>query len=384
MKQKVNFTKKFIEDLPLPLKGKRSYYYDNKIRGLALSITDKGTKTFIVYRKINGKPERITLGKFPDLSIENARNMAESTNSLIAQGKNPNEKKNVVQNYDLEKLFIHYLEDHSKKHKKSWKNDQGLYDNYLINWKGKKILSIKKSDIEKLHAKVGTEHGKYSANRLLSLLHIMFNKAIDWGLEGNNPCYSIKKFKEKSRERFIQGDEIPRFFAALEKEPNETFRDFFYICLLTGARRSNVQAMHWDDINFNRSEWNIKETKNGESQLVPLAPQALSFLKERYKNKNCNWVFPSSTSKSGHIEEPKKAWKNLLERAEIEDLRIHDLRRTLGSWQAATGANSFIIGKSLGHKTQHATAIYARLNMDPVRESVNRATDAMFATMEKK
>jgi len=47
----------------------------------------------------------------------------------------------------------------------------------------------------------------------------------------------------------------------------------------------------------------------------------------------------------------------------------------LGSWQAATGANSFIIGKSLGHKTQHATAIYARLSMDPVRESVNRATD---------
>ncbi len=117
---------------------------------------------------------------------------------------------------------------------------------------------------------------------------------------------------------------------------------------------------------------------------MPLAPQALSFLKERYKNKNCNWVFPSPSSKSGHIEEPKKAWKNLLERAEIEDLRIHDLRRTLGSWQAATGANSFIIGKSLGHKTQHATAIYARLNMDPVRESVNRATDAMFATMEKK
>lgn len=383
MKQKVNFTKKFIEELPSPLKSKRDYYYDNKIRGLALSITDKGTKTFIVYRKINGKPERITLGKFPDLSIENARNMAENANSLIAQGKNPNEKKNVIQNYDLEKLFIHYLEDHSKKHKKSWKNDQSLYDNYLINWKNKKISSIKKSDIEKLHAKIGTEHGKYSANRLLSLLHIMYNKAIDWGLEENNPCSGIKKFKEKSRDRFIQGDEISRFFVALEEEPNETFRDFFYLCLLTGARRRNVQSMNWNDINFNRSEWKIKETKNGESQLVPLASQALSFLKERYKNRICNWVFPSPTSKSGHIEEPKKAWKNLLERAEINDLRIHDLRRTLGSWQAAAGANSYIIGKSLGHKTQQATAIYARLNIDPVRESVSRAADAMFAAIGK-
>lgn len=383
MKQKVNFTKKFIEELPISLKGKRDYYYDNKIRGLALSITDKGTKTFIVYRKINGKPERITLGKFPDLSIENARNMAESTNSLIAQGKNPNEKKNVVQNYDLEKLFVHYLEDHSKKHKKSWKNDQSLYDNYLINWKAKKISSIKKSDIERLHAKIGTEHGKYSANRLLSLLHIMYNKAIDWGLEGNNPCYGIKKFKEKSRERFIQGDELSKFFGALAEEPSELFRDFFYICLLTGARRKNVLEMNWSDIYFDRSEWKIKETKNGDSQTIPLASQAITILKQRHENKTNDWVFPSLTSKSGHIEEPKRAWKNLLERAEIQDLRIHDLRRTLGSWQAATGANSYIIGKSLGHKTQQATAIYARLNIDPVRESVTRAVDSMFATIKK-
>ncbi|MGB4191997.1 MAG: Arm DNA-binding domain-containing protein [Rickettsiales bacterium] len=93
MKQKISFTKKTLDELILPIKGKRLYCYDNKIRGLALSITDKGTKTFVVYRKINGKPERVTLGKFPDLSIENARSMAEKVNSEIAQGKNPNEKK---------------------------------------------------------------------------------------------------------------------------------------------------------------------------------------------------------------------------------------------------------------------------------------------------
>ena len=142
--------------------------------------------------------------------------------------------------------------------------------------------------------------------------------------------------------------------------------------------------MHWSDINFSRSEWLIKETKNGESQTIPLSSQAIDILKERSKIRNSDWVFPSLSSKSGHIEEPKKAWKNLLDRAEIKDLRIHDLRRTLGSWQAATRANSYIIGKSLGHKTQQTTAIYTRLNMDPVRESVARAADAMFAEVEKK
>jgi integrase len=78
------------------------------------------------------------------------------------------------------------------------------------------------------------------------------------------------------------------------------------------------------------------------------------------------------------MAEPKKAWERILREAGAEDLRIHDLRRTLGSYQAATGANSYIIGKSLGQKSQQSTAIYARLNLDPARDSVNKATDVMF------
>ena len=79
-----------------------------------------------------------------------------------------------------------------------------------------------------------------------------------------------------------------------------------------------------------------------------------------------------------HLVEPKKGWKRILERAKIEDLRIHDLRRTLGSWQAKTGASLAIIGKSLNHKNQNTTAIYARLDLDPVRDSINTATSAML------
>ena len=77
--------------------------------------------------------------------------------------------------------------------------------------------------------------------------------------------------------------------------------------------------------------------------------------------------------------EPKSAWRRILDRAEIDDLRIHDLRRTLGSWQAATGANLSIIGKTLAHKNVSTTAIYARLNLDPVRDSMEKATSAMLA-----
>ena len=137
--------------------------------------------------------------------------------------------------------------------------------------------------------------------------------------------------------------------------------------------------MRWQDINFNQATWRIPETKNGSSHLVPLSPEAIHILKKRFTLKENDWAFPSATSKSGHLEEPKSAWKRILKRAELQDLRLHDLRRTLGSWQAATGANSYVIGKSLGHKTQQATAIYARLNIDPVRESMEKATSAMMS-----
>lgn len=387
MKQKkFNFTKRSIEDLPAASDGKRDYYYDTKIRGLGLSITTKGSKSFIVYKKISGIPERITLGRYPDISIENARTLALKTMAKIAQGENPNKEKNKIKSeLYFSQLFKEFIEKHSKIHKKPYlvEEDKANYKRYLLPIANKKLSSITRQEIEKLHGLIGKNNGIYAANLMLKLLKSVFNKAIDWGWKEPNPCNGIKKFKERSRERFLQSDELPRFFEALENEINEVLRNFFYICLLTGARCGNVLSMHWKDVNFDQATWYIKETKNGEAHTVTLSKEAIGILKERFKKRINDWVFPSKTSRSGHIEEPKSAWKRVLKRADISDLRIHDLRRTLGSWQAATGANSYIIGKSLGHKTQQATAIYARLNLDPVRTSVAKATEAMFMHWKK-
>ena len=381
---KFNFTKRSLEVLPKAITGKRAYYYDTKVRSLGVALTDKGTQTFFVYRKISGRPERIILGRYPDLSIENARGLASDVNSQIAHGKNPNREKNKLRGeLTFKDLFTRYLEQHAKVHKKSWQGDMDQHRLYLSSWDKRKISGIHKSDVETLHAKIGKDRGIYAANRMLSLLGIVFNKAISWGWDHVNPTIGIKKFKEKSRERFLQGDELPRFFEALAAEPNRMIADFIMLSLLTGARRANVLSMRWQDINLKEGTWNILETKNGNSQLIPLSPDVLAILKVRLKAKKDEWVFSSVTSKSGHLEEPKSAWKRILKQAELEDLRLHDLRRTLGSWQAATGANSYVIGKSLGHKTQQATAIYARLNIDPVRASVERATSAMMETVKK-
>jgi integrase len=163
----------------------------------------------------------------------------------------------------------------------------------------------------------------------------------------------------------------------LAKETNDTIRDYFLLSLLTGARRANVLSMHWADVNLERAEWRLKTTKNDIPQTVTLSPQAVEILRNRLSADATGFVFPGS-GKSGHLVEPKKGWERVLARAGLSDLRIHDLRRTLGSWQAKQGASLAIIGKSLNHKNQNTTAIYARLDQDPVRASVNAANSAML------
>jgi integrase len=111
--------------------------------------------------------------------------------------------------------------------------------------------------------------------------------------------------------------------------------------------------------------------------------EAIEMLKIRKSNRSSFFVFPGN-GRTGHLIEPKTGWRRILERAGIKDLRIHDLRRTLGSWQAITGSSLPIIGKSLNHKNASTTQIYARLNLDPVRESVQKATVAMIQAGNRK
>ncbi len=375
---KFNFTKSAIEALPIPEKGWK-YYYDLKVQGLGIGIGATGKKSFILYRKINGRPERITLGRYPDLAIEQARGKASELNADIAEGKSPADRLRAAKHeMTLGDLFQEYMERRAAFSRRPDK-PKATYRLYLSDWSNRKLSSIRHEEVDRLHKKIGCNNGQVTANIVLKLLHVMFNKATnEWRIwKGENPAHGITKFPEQSRDRFLQSDELPRFFQAVAEEENKTIRDYVLMSLLTGARRSNVLAMRWQDISFNRHEWRIPMTKNGTPQTVALSPEAIEILQNRKPSDDAVFVFPGS-GRTGHLMEPKKGWKRILERAGIDNLRIHDLRRTLGSWQAKTGASLAIIGKSLNHKSQNTTAIYARLDLDPVRDSVNKATSAML------
>ncbi len=373
-----SFTKTNLNKLPIPDKGKRAYYYDNKINGFSVAVTDKGTKTLLVYRKINGKPERISIGRYPDISLDEARARAHDINAAIARGENPNVERRKDKEWTLKHLFELYLNNYAKAHKKTWREDEAQYRRYLQDWGRRRLSSLSKADIQERHLKIGEQHGHYAANRLLSMLQMLFNQAREWGWGKPNPAQGVKRFKEKSRERFLRAEELPRFFQALEEETNDSIRDYVWLSLLTGARRSNVLSMRWQDIQFDTGIWFIAETKNGTAQCLPLVSKALNILKERRAAyPQAEFVFPSN-SKKGHLTEPNKAWQKLLERAQLKDLHLHDLRRSLGSWQAATGANLSVISKTLNHKDLATTGIYARLDLEPVREAMEKATCAML------
>lgn len=377
-----NFTKEYLKALPLPESGKRAVYHDKKTTGLQVRVTSTGAKTFCVYRRIKGgQPERVTLGRFPDMSIEQARGKAADINAAIEGGASPAKVKRAHREEPtFADIFDLFLPGKRKRNKqplseRTKRDYQDCLRLHLAKIKDLKLSQIGRDDVRRIHAAI-TKKSPASANRAVAIISSVFNYAIDEldVYAGANPASKIKKNYEAPRERFAQSDELPRLFAAMANDP---LGDFFLLALLTGARRSNVQAMRWDEINLDDGIWRIPLTKNGTSQNVTLSPEAAIVLSSRKKLADSPFVFPGAGA-TGHLTEPKRAWARILKHAGLENLRIHDLRRTLGSWQAKTGASLTIIGKSLNHKTHQATAIYARLDLDPVRASVNTATSAMM------
>ena len=382
-------TKTLLVGLVAPEAGKRQVIYDTEIPKLGMRISHTGVRAFYVVKRLGGTMVWIKLGTFPDMTCEQARNEAGKILGEFAKGENPAAVKRAVKaELTFGEAFDDFLErkrkrDGSPISDKTKRDYSDLLRLYLDGLKGKKLSVIERNEIKAIHAKT-TKKSAAQADRVVAVVSAVFTfMQANERFSGQNPATMIQKNPAPSRDRFLQPDELTPFFKALSESTNEVMRDFFLMSLLTGARRANVSAMRWSDVDLVAGVWRIPKTKNGTPQSVTLSPEAVSVLNSR--RAGGEFVFPGE-GKTGHIVEPKKAWANLIKSAGIENLRIHDLRRTLGSWQARTGASLPIIGKSLNHKTHQATAIYARLDLDPVRQSVNTATTAIMeaAGMNKK
>jgi integrase len=384
MEQPFTFTEARIRGIPTPEAG-RAYYSDAKTKGLKVAVYPTGAKTFILYRKLLGRPERIFIGKWPEMAVEAAIKKADEMNGAIAKGENPAELRRQVRlEGTFKSLWERFVEHHAKPNKRprSVAEDEANHKRYLAAWDTRRLSTITRRDVQRLHADMREQNGIYAANRTLALLSTMFNKAVDWGWHGLNPCKGIRKFSEESRERFLTQDEMPRFLKALTEEPSQDFREFIMLALLTGGRRGNVTAMRWDEIDFAGAAWTVptSKAKGKKLMVIPLARPAMKILESRRERIASEYVFPSTEAEGGHVVEFRKAWGELLKRAEITNLRLHDVRRTLGSWMSKAGAALPIIKAALGHAHITTTAIYTRGEDADVRRALEVTAKRMLGT----
>jgi len=390
--ERFNFTKKKLEDLTPG--DERRTVYDLHVNELGLLVQPTGHKAFFWFRKVRGYPTWKTIGAFPDLTVEQARSQASELNAKTARwkassydGDNPfTERRDLT----VGELVADYVERQVKPHAanptRAVRDVEGMLKTYLSPWKARRLGAIRRADVLNLHKQLGSENGQVTANRVVQFLRTLFswaNKAELW--RGDNPARGIQFFHEERRTRYLQPDELARLFQQLRREPNADLRDFVLLALFTGARKSDIFSMRWENVYLADNRWEVPKPKNRKPYLVPLVPEAIDLLAQRLKRRKngAPWVFPSRGA-TGHLVNLKKPWQRLLKRAGISDLHVHDLRRTLGSWQAAQGSSLRIIGESLGHSSLGATQVYAQLNLDPVRRSVESATRAMLTASKKK
>lgn len=385
LNNRFNFTEKALATLPVPADKKPVVYYDDGQAGLCVIATYGGTKTYYFYIKYQGVPKRVKIGRVGVTKLVDARIKARELKAQADHGQDPsNERNDALHDMTLKQFFDDiYFPRYSQVYKrpKSQAKDESMFRNYLAPVHQRKMTSITRTDLEQIHKDLNSRISPYTANRALGLVKHMYNKALDWGYPARhgNPATGIKMFREKSRERFLRPDELNRFFTALAEEPNEQFKNYVLLSLFIGQRRQNMLEMRWSNIDLTLGTALFPNSKNGEPQRIPLITQAIEILKNMRQRATGDWVFASTGgSKSGHVEDFHRPWYALLKRAQIEDLRFHDLRRTFASYQAINGASSFVLGKALGDKTDAAVKVYARLNDDSVRQSIQSAANMML------
>ncbi|MGI6417577.1 MAG: tyrosine-type recombinase/integrase [Thermoguttaceae bacterium] len=204
-------------------------HYDAKVRGLAVCVTSTGLKTFYLYARMDRRPTRYRIGAWPEVSVAQARDIATKRLAEVVDGRNPHRERIAKRHQlTLTKLFHRWVAEHAKVRIKSWRIDDSRFRNYVEPEFGDRALeSIESEELLSWHRRLGEQRGRVIANRVLCLVSRVFSWAERFGIyRGRNPCESLPGFPRTPANGFLQPDEAPRFFAALDAEP-QLWQDLF-------------------------------------------------------------------------------------------------------------------------------------------------------------
>jgi integrase len=282
----------------------------------------------------------------------------------------------------LHQLFDQYFNDYVQNRCKSKEEIRKNFTKYFVPLKDMSVDDIRPVDLQRWHNELGSKHGHATANRSLQLFKAVYNYGDKFELIffRRNPARSIQRFREEARTRVLTEEETPRLLAAIEQIGSGN-RDLFTLALLTSQRIANCCAMEWSELDLIQGTWTIpsRKFKSARKTEIALPDQALEVLnKRRLVYGDSNWVFPSKTSRCGHIIWPYASWRKILKLAKVEDLTPHDLRRTNATKQAELGANMAVIGSNLGHSSLQSTEIYTHPQIATKRQFMQAAANALM------
>ncbi len=355
----------------------RDIWWDTELTGFGIRLYPTGRKVFIIEYRIDRRKRSKTIGAHGLLTVSQARDRARRDLVGLLDGIDPlSDRDESKAALTFEELAGIYLERHARPHKKSCRLDEErLRDGSRLMkaFGGKLARNITHSDVLRFHTDVGKSR-KPIANALIRLLSVMFNKGIQWELlpdSHRNPAKGIKFFKEHSRERFVTKQELPRLIDSIEQVDNVYVRSMFWLYLLLGLRKEELKSCKWEQIDFERKELALPDTKGGNPHYLPLSDVAIEIFKGIPKLSGNPHVFVGR-KEGRHVVNINKQWWAVRERAGLADVQIHDLRRTVGSWLAQKGNTLYLIGKVLNHADVKTTAIYARFQTDDIGEALEQ------------
>jgi len=387
---KVNFTKTIIERLEP--RSKRYSLGDTKTPSLNVIVNPSGIKTFQVYKKLNGKPRRITLGRYPDLSVENARKAAvKAITDLIFNKVDPNEQKKLekAKRITLSEVLEDYLKASNLRPDTITTYKRAVNEDFKKQ-KDKPLGSITGIDIQKRHREI-SKYSKSRANKTMRAIRALFNFARDQYEDSNgrslfpdNPVRKMKRQwnKETRRKNYISEHQLPDWFSAVKNLPEtqqrgdgELARDYLTFLILTGLRRKEATSLQWSDIDLQARRFIVRHTKNHDELWMPLTLYLANMLKERKKNTKAVVPFP--------LNDPRRFIANVEKSSGIK-FCCHDLRRTFMTIADSLDIGAYTLKALVNHRTgtKDVTEGYVQMGTERLRAPLEKIEDYILSAGE--